>query len=487
MMKMNFYIHLKKIRSTKTITTLFFLSFMILSNKNICYATPMLSQQDPAIIHTIYGTDKFYTYRKKGQLSLHISPYFQHTSNASRGNREEGVKKVPIGNMLGRWNMLGIFFNTNLPTTWSHTNFDQAMVTLQSSLVNDEEGAGKDLTDKSLFNLNNRYDKIGTYKEVDVKYEKIGLRGQISFDFAFGLGFAVKGGVADYKQIPRFRLNDFLKRGKKEEEGEGAGGEDTEEDFTDTWMKPVFDYLMSSNARNAIAKELELDLTEQRKTDIEDIHVSVYWSLPIKKEENGEHILSIVPYFSVGGWLPIGQKKDQNKPFSLSVGNDGFAALTTEGAISFDFPEAFQLGFGVGGSFFTTRDLRNYRVPTSEHQVGIIPWKTSISKRPGPMWYANISLKAENFSPGFSGYFDYVFTEHTKDSIIIKEPDINRKKKFLPEKLERESTWKHQAINAGIKYNITSNLAMGLAVQGTVSSRRAYRSTTILGSLLFAF
>jgi hypothetical protein len=486
-MKMNFYKYFKKIKHIKSITALFFLSFMVLSDKNICYSTPMLSQQDPAIIHTIYGTDKFYTHRKRGQLSLHISPYFQHTSNASRGNREEGVKKVPVGNMLGRWNMLGIFFNQNPPTTWSHVNFDQAMASLQNPSVVDDDGAGKDLTNESFFNLNNKYDKIGTYKEVDVKYEKIGLRGQISFDCAFGLGLAVKGGVADYKQIPRFRLNDFLNRGKKEENGEDSGGEDTEGNFSESWMAQVFDNLMSSNARNAIAKELELDLTEQRKTDIEDIHVSVYWSLPIKKEENGEHILSIVPYFSVGGWLPIGQKKDQNKPFSLSVGNDGFAALTTEGAISFDFPKAFQLSFGVGGSFFTTRDLRNYRVPTSEHQVGIIPWKTSISKRPGPMWYANISLKAENFSPGFSAYFDYVFTEHTKDSIIIKEPDINRRKKFLPEKLERESTWKQQAINVGIKYNVISNLAMGFAVQGTVSSRRAYRSTTILGSVLFAF
>ena len=146
------------------------------------------------------------------------------------------------------------------------------------------------------------------------------------------------------------------------------------------------------------------------------------------------------------------------------------------------------LGFGGGVAFFETRTLTNQRIPTSEHQVGMIPWKTSICKKPGEIWYFNLSMKSENFEPGFSFYADYIFTQHSKDTIELKESDPIRSPKFIRgiEKMLCISPWKAQHYTAGIKYDITSSCSLSIAIQGYINGIRTYRVTTMLGSFSIA-
>jgi hypothetical protein len=447
---------------------------------HILETTPLLNIQDSAIIHTVYGTDKYLPSKRKSTLAIHLSPFFQHTATAS--NRLG--TKVPAGNINGRWNMFAIYYNQPPPSVATLPNYTAGKIAAQNFTTGNLEML--DFTNEVNFNPDDPNALVGSYQAVAITYEKIGLRSQLSFDFGFGLGIVVKGGVATYKQIPTFTIDSNLQNILTPPATPPA----TEALQNPPMISPTqifFNNFLSTRQRNLIAKDLGLDLYEQRKIDLEDLHVSLRWNVPFDIKEKGEHILTLAPYLSVGAWLPLAQTKDQNKAFSLSLGNDGFTGITAEGAFSFDFPEIIQISLGGGWAFYPGRDFTNYRVPTSEFQAGIIPWATNITKEPGALWYINASLKAMLFIPEFSCYFDYVYTEHLKDKITLKESNSARAAFFLPQKLERESAWKIQNFTAGLKYDLSAYCSFGLAIQSTISSSRTYRPTTFLGSIIINF
>ncbi|MBX9830731.1 hypothetical protein K2X40_02155 [Candidatus Babeliales bacterium] len=467
-----------------------------------CLSLPMLNVQDPAIIHTIMGTDKYYKERKNGELNLHISPFYQHTASASQagsGNKTGNRNKVATGNMLGRWNMFALFYNDARPTGVTTPTLQAARVVV-NGLTGQNSGYAnstistpptvlfKNFTLEQNFDLENgQIDEIGTYNEVHIEYEKLGLRGRFGYDFAFGLGIAIKAGVAAYKQVPAFALDSIIDDTLKNTPPPTESGASPVITIDQTFAKDLFDKLLSKSSMLLIAKELGLNLCEQRRTEPEDMHVSVYWTAPIKIKGADDNIFTVAPHISVGVWLPFGQEIDANQPFTISTGNDGFTGGTVEATISCDFPEMMQVSFGGGVAFYGSKELTGQRVPTSIYQVGIIPWTTTINRKPGAVWYVNASLKADNFVKDFSFYCDYVYTEHARDSIRVIEANATRKAKFLPGELEKRSAWKIQNFNASLEYAMNQYCSLGVGVQGTIEGVRTYRPTTLLGSFIARF
>ena len=171
----------------------------------------------------------------------------------------------------------------------------------------------------------------------------------------------------------------------------------------------------------------------------------------------------------------------------MPTGNDGHVGVTVEGSMNFDFIRMIQLSLGAGASFYESKKINNFRVPSSVYQSGIYPWKTKIERRPGPVWYANFSMKVHDFIDSFSFFFDYIYTQHNKDDITIREPDPDRAKFFHPEILEKVSRWKSNIIHAGINYSVTPGLEFGMSFNTHISGRRVYRTTAILGTMNFIF
>jgi len=204
-------------------------------------------------------------------------------------------------------------------------------------------------------------------------------------------------------------------------------------------------------------------------------------------DRDDEHAATLIPYLSVGVWLPSGEKKDIDKAFTLPTGNDDFYGLTAEGAINVDFPDTMQLGFGGGVALYESKFLNNYRVPSSNNQYGIYPWKANIKKRPGAVWYVRASMKAEEFIEDFSFYVDFIHTQHLKDSITMRETDAARNAYFRPEALERDSKWRANVIHGGLNYHVSPGFEMGISFQAPISGSRVYKTTTILGTLSFIF
>lgn len=474
----------------------------ILLTNQYCLSLPMLNVQDPATLHTHLGTDNYYKERKNGELNLYVSPFYQHTSSASQdgsGNKTGARNKVATGNILGRWNMFALFYNDARPTGKLTPTLTAAKtivngLTGQDSLykINGTLAPSpvlfKNFTLEQNFDLENgQIDEIGTYKEVNIEYEKLGLRTRFGYDFAFGLGIALKAGIASYKQTPVYALDSIIDDTLKNTAAPSGSESTAVIQMSEPIAQQLFDKLLSKSSMISIAKELDLNLVEQRRTEPEDMHVSVYWHIPIKIKGENDQTFHVVPHLSVGAWLPFGQEIDPNQPFTISTGNDGFTGGTVEASIAFDFPEALQVSFGGGVAFYGDKELKNQRVPTSIYQVGIIPWTTTINRQPGAVWYVNASFKADNFVKDFSFFCDYVYTEHAQDSITIIESNATRKAKFLPAELEKRSAWKIQNFNAGMEYAMNQHCAFGIGVQGTIEGVRTYRPTTIIGSFVGKF
>lgn len=455
-------------------------------------ATPMRNIQDTQPSYTLMGLDKFYVKRNKTALTFHVSPFFQHTATASSDNQ----RKVPAGNIDGRWNMFALFFNrgTTFPITTFPT-FNAAFTAISSPAITTPFN-GKNFTQETSTisgiavpydPTNGALDALGTYQSVNIEYEKRGLRTQVNVDFPFGLGIALKTGVDDYKQIPTFALDSNLAQAVTGTDG-GDSGTSSLTPEQATAAKTIYNVLMAPYPRWKIAKELGLNIDEVRETSFEDIHLNLYWHIPYDiKDKDRDIICTVVPYIALGGWLPTGDARDINRPFTAATGNDNHAALTLDGSFSIDFPKIIQISAGIGGAFFMSKTLNNYRVPISYFQHGIIPWKTSISRQPGPMWYANLSFKSEHFIPDFSFYFDFMYTRFTKDTIKLRESNAAKAALFLPQKLERESIRKSQVVNLGVKYDVSPHVAVGITMQGCINGSRIYRPTTALGSLIITF
>lgn len=449
-----------------------FLLFVVLYFTQ-CHATPQYSVYDAQIIHTVYGTDKYYKYKKTSGVTFNLSPFYMHTGTAKNGKNI----KVPAGDRLGVWQMLGIFYGEGAKPTTQLTPIRDALKTQLDTLFTNagfpnffDETAIPNPFDQTDPNNPANY---GFYDQTFADYEKYGLRGEVCFDVRNWIGVKAKGGFVEQKNKARFVINRPV--------------------TPITALNAQVDtLLLAPEVREDLAEELNLDLSGFCHSSLEDTHAQVYCNIPFKlKDKDGDLVCTMVPHLSVGAWLTTGYKSDPNKAFSVPSGNNGYDGFTVETALNFDFPKSIQTSFGAGAVISERRTLDNYRVASSENQSGLIPWQTTITNRPGVTWYGNASFKAEDFIEGVSVFCDYIYTQHAKDSITLKECNAVRRAAFIAgdgiERLVNESCWRIQQANIGLTYRINKNLTFGFGIQSQITGTRVYRPTTSIGTISVSF
>lgn len=491
-----------------------------------CQATPLNNVFDTQPIYTVYGLDKYYTEKCRGEIRFHLSPFYQQTSTARNGQN----RKVPAGDRLGEWNFLGIFFDakeaasknfnsSNYPKTFASQTVvsnitSQAPATIPTPGLSENRyrvgpvtppGIKPEVLAGGLTNKQNfaQEEPIWAYVSVPLNYEKIGLRSQLAFDFGFGLGVTAKGGVVDVRQRRQaFRYEPLFDADRQSIARTPAEPAATEDDKVDA--ANLYRALFDPDVFDAIGQELDYSVRSQHHASAEDLHLQAHWHIPFDLYDNRERVtMSMIPYFAVGVWLPTGRTTSYNKAFSVPTGNDGYYGFTADFSIALDFPvipkDGQTLQWNVGGGvlgFTEERKISNYHVPTSNQndrrmqlQAGIFPWTTTIEKTPGITWYMNASMKAENFLDGLSAYFDFIYTQHLRDRITIQEPNAVKAALFNMglSTLKRNSEWKNQQVNAALNYKLAEMLSFGAGVQAHISGTRVYRSVTLLSSLTFTF
>lgn len=438
----------------------FLLYIIIFVSPVYIFADPAAIFSDPGMTHVVFGIDRFPTEKENWKFDLSFSPFYQH----STGARDKNGNKVPEGDRLGLWQTLPILVSTAstnaAPVCKPYT--EQNYKTLYKL----RNAANVVITDCMITCTNTD----GAYS-VDIDYEKMGMRFCLDAALSGGFGLSIKTGAADYKQTPTFR------------------DKTNYEDADSTPVKYLQDNSVMLQCTQAeLATELGYSLERYQTTAFEDTFAELYWSNGfIFNDKDGNKVVKVSPYIGAGVWIPTGKKYNQDRFFSLPSGQDGFWGLTLEGALNFDFPGTILVNFGGGITVFETKTLCSQRVPNHPRQVGFIPWKAKIRKEPGPAWNFSFSIIGKKIVDNLNVYFDYLYCRHERDSICMKEDDCSRNQLFYPKVLEENSVWRSQMFQLGFNYEITPNLAFGVAGQTHISGFRVYKTHTILGSVTFTF
>lgn len=430
--------NLKFRKQIKTHISLLFIVFIT----NQLIAAPTTTYHDPTIIYSPRGIYRFKNPEESKKISLRkpsfsITPYYQSASGA---RNKDGIK-VPLGDRLGQWNMMALFYGfdaspiekkfdlrgkriafpittlTNgkgfLDTTpktgdypgalatakTNYPNLYKAFQTIFDHNTNSLGGAAINRPNVALLaGINADASLIPTQGIISVplKFEKVGARTECILNLTKQLSIIVQSGFADYKQ---------------------SAASYNDQTVSDTAIQLT---LTTTSALKLIAQDLGINLTRVANNGLEDTNVKIAFSkeCPFLDDKNNL-MVNINPWLALGAWIPTAKKQCQDNPYSLALGNDGFFGLSLEGALNFDFPELLTLGFGGGISIFQKQTLFNQRCPSDPRQVGLIPWKTDMNKRLGAAWNFNISLQARNFIEKLSCYADYTFAKKERDEIEL--------------------------------------------------------------------
>ncbi len=232
--------------------------------------------------------------------------------------------------------------------------------------------------------------------------------------------------------------------------------------------------------REAIAREIGLDLSEYSRTSFQDLRAHLYWrhayEMNYDKRTWPEFLL--MPFAVFSGSAATAAPNKAGQFFSRSAGNNGHNSIGFTGGLSVDFIETIEIAAEGGFAHFFARNIDDYRVPNSTSQTSIFPFSTSVNISPGHNWHFAATLNSNHFIDRLSFYFQYIIVEHQKDKITLKVSDPA----FKPSTLEKISDWRFQAANIAFNYDISPSISLGFLWQAPLQQKNVFRNTTLLFS-----
>lgn len=470
-----------------------------------------MNQNDPAPMFTTlfpYGflNENFKEREKEGtpdqideRMRLVLTPFAQKADMA----RDIEKAKVYAGDVYGRWNMLGLTYgvtpvNSTLPAT------------LQNAL---NVGAYQDGQPLDYEPYTDTKKNLGFFS-VPLKYQKVGFRYRMEIRLISDLVFIFQGGVANIKQIRGMSQTEadiidtdnptdplivlrgpFIDPGRELQRNTNTSIV-TFDDYYGTptpvgvGPTPAPDIAtierLIMQPYQDIFDEMGLNINNFGATGSEDVYLGLVWRHNFfMNTQNGKEWAPFIvtPFVRVAAVIGVGKEKDQSKIFSLPFGNDGHHGIVFNGGMSFDFYETIEVCWEAGSNHFFKRDIGGMFVPNSELQSGIYPFKTNVTVAPGKVSYFTFSLHAYHFIEKLSFYAEYLFANHSKNTITLLQPDPA----FKPESLENITAWKTQLANVAFNYTLAPHLTIGVLWQAPLSRRTAYTTNTIAISLAGTF
>lgn len=442
---------------------------------------------DPLAVHTVSGVDHTSVPPRRSAMQFSLMPYYHHATNSKNATHQ----KVPLGDRLGRINMLGVLINDTAgphANRFTADNDDTALHTAFKSIKDANSDAtspylGADYVavdgDETAISGNPEDYHFGRYRTALDQWRR-GIRANFEYSFANGFGVAIKGGVAEYAITPAYvgnpEWNSSFSKWKD-------GGETAADG---TVLKAINDTLTNQTSRTAIGTQLGVDFTGAKdSTTLEDTHLEVYWRKGyVMRDAEGDKVLTAIPYFSVGITVPTAEKKTKNNLFDIAIGNDGFYGFTGLAEVSFDFPGMIKAGFGGSVTVFNEDAIGSQFAPTSEHQQTLFPWQATVTKRPGALWKVYGTVKAHNFIDYLSCYMSYVIVSRDKSDNTFTGAN---KAEFKKEQYDEIDKFGAQLMHLGFDYEVTPSLRFGLGMQSVFAGFRVWKAVTVFGSASFVF
>lgn len=327
------------------------------------------------------------------------------------------------------------------------------------------------------------------YVSAPFKYYKYGARFDADILTPIDLGIRIRLGVAQIRQAPCPGYIDLMP------ETPACPNPDT---TGCTGCKTlVSDGII--NQRQTIASLLALDLGPYCASSIDLADIALYWThsfdinpTDVTYETDQAHA-SFNPFLMVEFSPPFGKRRPPEKLCSATFNNNGHMAWGMTGGFALNFLQTIEIGFDMGFTKFSCEFYPAQPVPTNPYQQGIFTRKADLTIRPGTNLNFGAYLVAHHFLDNFNISVDFRLVEHCIDKIMFQRISLLPGQAPYPpsnlviDKLVQLSGWESWFVDWGITYDISPNVGLGIFAQLPVRQRLAYRSTTVMGSLIITF
>jgi hypothetical protein len=450
--------------------------------------------------------------------TIAISPFRQ---TADSGKNRFDVT-VPLGDLYGRWNMLGLFYPSNPTNPGTSDPFN--LLPLVGLAVQQNSGPGSCNTSTTCQALSqccvtvtsacdptvncpviinpqlvdpNR--KAGFYS-IPLEYRKYGMRFQVDMRLWCDLGLRVQFGAADLTQtINAFTDLTLTSSGTPISGSSSDNPISTACDLTTGCLETsieckqvIHDQIMTQ--REIFMNALGYCAQDFHTKGLEDTVFNLFWQriFPFNDFCDGWPFFLWVPHLSVEVIAPTSHKVSPNDLFAVPLGNNGHTGYGFDVGMDFDFINSIDIGIHASMTKWTARNYCNAPVPTNAQQSGIYPFKANYRLQPGTNWTFALALNAHYFLDRLSGYAEYQMANHSQDCFTNLVPQRARVTGLLPtsvlvDRMQQLSRWRVHVFNFGLTYDIAPHASLGFFWQSPWARTNAYRSTTVMLSFLFRF
>lgn len=439
------------------------------------------------------------------RFQFSLSPF---TQAANSGN-DLYKRRTGLGNLTGRWNIPALFYPEQFGTMGQRYFIQDELFAALDAATPSQVPVSVDLTTTCSAIINPGYSDVRKefgFFDVEAKYRKYGIRFQFDFLLYDPIGLRVQTGFANIKEIPYFL--DLTCSATGLACYAGCTSPDTtccqptvmtpgaqNPCITNTACIDVFgcyckqimiDKVMKQ--REIIANTLNLNIDRWQSQGFEDTRVSLFFRKPfaINADRDDWHFFLCTPYVTLDASFPTGKNVNPRNVFEVPLGNRGHYGLGSTWGTTFDFVKTVEIGFEFNVTKFFKKTHACVPAPTYYTQAGMFPQTMTVCVDPGLTWNAVFSLNAYHFLSRISAYVQYVLTGHNEDcfNIICATTEKNN---ISIKRLIENSKWESNMFNVGLTYDISPNLALGFFWQAPSTRRNAYRSTTLMLSIIGTF
>lgn len=166
-----------------------------------------------------------------------------------------------------------------------------------------------------------------------------------------------------------------------------------------------------------------LDLSAWDKTGVGDITLLLEWKKLLFPD--CDYVKRVNFMAQLGVIFPSAQEKDENRAFSMPLGNDGAWSMPFGLGMEMMFP--YYIKIGVDGTVEVLFDhTRVRRLKTNVNQTEFFLLnKGRATKRYGLTWQGHAFIEAFHFWDGLSLKFEYQYVSHDKDKLVSQDPAFN--------------------------------------------------------------
>jgi hypothetical protein len=166
-----------------------------------------------------------------------------------------------------------------------------------------------------------------------------------------------------------------------------------------------------------------LDLGSWNKLGIGDITFLLRWYTDFRQMK--EHLKNVRITTRFGLSIPSGSEKDEDKVFSMPLGNDGAWGFPLAAGIDLYFVKRVKAGLELETLVLLDK-TRVRRLKTDTNQTDfLLLHKGKATKSFGITWKFNLFVQAKHFFKGLSAMIAYQFIKHDGDSLTAQENDFS--------------------------------------------------------------